>query len=87
LLWLHFNIGKRTQAERNGEWAQFRESYRDIFPKPLPEDAAKARFIAFEDDWTPVAIPGAGYRPSIWERVWSWPSTYGLEPVLKRRLG
>ena len=87
VLWLHFNIGRRKQAERDAEWAKFREGYRDIFPKPLPEDAAKARFIAFKDDWTPVAIPGAGYRPSIWEMIWSWPSTYGLEPLLKRQLG
>jgi hypothetical protein len=86
LLWLHFNIGRRTPAERDSEWKRFLESYGDIFPKPLPAGAARARFIAFEDDWTPVAIPGPGYRPSAWELIASWPSTYGLEPLLKQRL-
>jgi hypothetical protein len=86
LLWLHFNIGRSSPAQRASEWTRFRESYGDIFPKPLPEEAAKARFIAFEDDWTPVAIPASGYRPSWWELIASWPSTYGLEPLLKQRL-
>jgi hypothetical protein len=86
LLWLHFNVGRRTPVERDSEWAKFLESYRDIFPKPLPEEAAKGRFIAFEDDWTPVVVPGPGYRPSFWELIASWPSTYGLEPFLRQRL-
>jgi hypothetical protein len=86
VLWLHFNVGRRSAAEREGEWAKFVESYGDIFPKPLPAAVAKARFIAFADDWTPVAIPPAGYRPSIREMIASFPSTYGLGPLLKQRL-
>src|ERR1019366_6335043 len=86
LLWLHFNVGRRTPAQRDSEWAKFLESYGDIFPKPLPAEAAAARFIAFEDDWTPIVIPGPGYRPSLWELLASWPSTYGLEPLLRQRL-
>jgi hypothetical protein len=86
LLWLHFNVGRRSPAQRDSEWAKFLENYRDIFPKQLPEKAAEARFIAFADDWTPIAIPGPGYRPSLWEVLQSWPGTYGLEPFLKQRL-
>jgi hypothetical protein len=87
LLWLHFNVARLSAAERAQEWAKFCEAYRDIFPQPLPRDAAKARFVAFQDDWTPVLIPSSGYRPSPWEMIASWPSTYGLEPFLKQRLG
>jgi len=84
--WVHVNIGKWRPAERDREWANFREAYRSVFPKDLPESAAATRFIAFEDDWTPVAIPGPGYRPSVWELIASWPATYGFESVLKKRL-
>ena len=87
LLWLHFNVGTLSAAKRQQEWATFCEAYRDIFPQPLPREAAKARFVAFQDDWTPVLIPPPGYRPSLWELFASWPSTYGLEPFLKQRLG
>ncbi len=86
LLWLHVNIGNWTAAERDSEWTKFREAYRDVFPKELPADAASMRFIAFQDDWTPIAIPGPGYRPSLWELIASWPKTYGLEPFLRKRL-
>jgi len=75
-----------TAAQRDSEWAKFREAYRDVFPKELPAEAATMRFIAFEKDWTPIAIPGPGYRPSHGKLIWSWPKTYGLEPFLKQRL-
>jgi hypothetical protein len=87
LLWLHFNAGRFSAAERAAEWARFRENCRDIFPKPLPDETAQARFVAFDDAWTPILIPGKGYRPSAWELIASWPSTYGLEPLLRQRLG
>jgi hypothetical protein len=87
LLWLHFNAGKFSAAERAAEWSKFRENYRDIFPKPLPDETAQARFVAFDDTWTPILIPGKGYRPSAWELIASWPSTYGLDPFLRKRLG
>lgn len=86
LLWLHVNIGSWKKSERDSEWRRFREAYRDVFPNELPADAATMRFIAFEDDWTPIPIPGPNYRPSLWEYIASWPSTYGLEPFLKKRL-
>ncbi len=86
LLRLHVNIGRWSKAHRDGEWAKFREAYKDVFPKELPADAASARFIAFEDDWTPSAIPGPGYRPSLWELIASWSKRYGLEPFLKKPL-
>lgn len=85
-LWLHVNIGNWTAAQRDSEWAKFREAYRDVFPKELPAEAATMRFIAFEKDCTPIAIPGPGYRPSLGELIWSWPKTYGLEPFLRKRL-
>lgn len=86
LMWLHVNIGKWTPAARDAEWAKFLDTYRTVFPKALPPSADKVRFIAFENDWTPIAIPGPGYRPSIWEMIASWPGNYGLEPILKKRL-
>ena len=86
LLWLHVNIGNWTAAHRDSEWAKSCDAYRDVFPKELPADAASMRFIAFEDDWTPIPIPGPGYRPSVWEYIASWPKTYGLEPFLRKML-
>jgi len=86
LIWVHANIGNQGKAQRDAEWAQFREAFSDVFPKPLPVDAASTRFIAFEDDWTPIAIPGPGYRPTLWELIASWPKTYGLETLLRKRL-
>jgi hypothetical protein len=86
LIWVHANIGKQGKAQRDAEWAQFREAFSDVFPKPLPVDAASTRFIAFDDDWSPIAIPGPGYRPTLWELIASWPKTYGLEPLLRKRL-
>ena len=86
LLWLHVNIGNWKKAERDSEWEKFRAAYKDVFPKELPADAARMRFIAFEDDWSPIPIPGPGYWPSLWELIASWPRTYGLEPFLKKRL-
>jgi hypothetical protein len=65
LLWLHVNIGRWSKAHRDCEWAKFREAYKDVFPKELPADAASMRFIAF----APIAIPGPGYRPSLWELI------------------
>jgi hypothetical protein len=86
LLWLHVNVARFSKAERDSEWQKLREAYRDVFPKELPADAASMRFIAFKDDWTPIAIPGPHYRPSLWELIASWPKTYGLEPFLRGRL-
>ena len=86
LLWLHFSVARMSAAERQSEWTKFCENYRDIFPKPLPPEAADGRFIAFQDDWTPIVIPARGYRPSLWELFASWPSTYGLDPFLRQRL-
>ena len=86
LMWLHVNIGKWTPAARDSEWEKFRNAYQTVFPKPLPTSAAGVRFIAFENDWTPIAVPGPGYRPSVWDLINSWPSTYGLEPILRRKL-
>ena len=86
LIWVHANIGNPGKAQRDAEWAKFRTAFGDVFPKPLPADAASTRFIAFEDDWTPIPIPGPGYRPTLWELVFSWPKTYGLEALLQKRL-
>ncbi len=86
LIWVHANIGKQGKTQRDAEWSKFREAFGDVFPKPLPADAASTRFIAFEDDWTPIAIPGPGYRPTLWELIASWPKTYGLEPLSRKRL-
>lgn len=86
LMWVHANIGNPGKAQRDAEWTEFRKAYSDVFPKELPADAASARFIAFEDDWTPIPIPGPGYRPTLWELLASWPKTYGLEPLLRKRL-
>jgi hypothetical protein len=86
LIWVHANIGNQRKARRDAEWAEFRRVYSDVFPKELPADAASTRFIAFEDDWTPIPIPGPRYRLTLWELIASWPSNYGLEPLLRKRL-
>jgi hypothetical protein len=87
LLWVHANVQAGTVAQRQGEWRRFTSAFRDAFPKPLPADARYARYIAFDDDWTPHTIPGAGYRltPREW-RLWARPSLWGLEPFLRARM-
>jgi hypothetical protein len=73
LLWPHMNVEvankltvdwHATAQQRNAEWQQFVDVHRDIFPKPLPRDIEKIRFIAFDADWTPVPIPSARYPVS-----------------------
>jgi hypothetical protein len=86
ILWLHHNVGTRTREERAAEWNKFYGNYSHIFPKSMPEDAADARFIAFADDWSPILIPARAYRPGLRELLISWPSTYGLDAILRQRL-
>lgn len=69
ILWLHVGVGAWTPRARAEEWARFREAYQDVFPKSLPADLGKARFVAFESDWTPIMVPGPRSPVSLGERV------------------
>jgi hypothetical protein len=70
LLWPHVNVEiankahidwETTAQQRNAEWQQFVDAHIDVFPKPLPRDVGKTRFVAFDADWTPVQIPNTKY--------------------------
>lgn len=52
---------KATARQRDAEWQQFVDAHVDVFPKPLPRDITDIRFVAFDADWTPIAIPSAQY--------------------------
>lgn len=85
LLWLHIHVGSRTPEARMAEWARFREAHREIFPKPLPEDVASARFICFDDDWTACRLPER--PPSLAQRLLVNATANCLRPFLRDRLG
>ena len=81
LLWPHANIDTfttfardwtATAARRNAEWQQFVDAHVDVFPKALPRDITGIRFVAFDADWTPVAVPSPQY-PAWRSDVWSDP--------------
>jgi hypothetical protein len=87
LLWVHVHVEGGRRARRQAEWTRFTSAYRAAFPKPLPFDVEGVHFIAFDDDWTPRAIPGAGYRRTLGEwRLCFRPALLGLQPFLKQRL-
>jgi hypothetical protein len=69
ILWLHLGVGAWTPQARATEWARFREAYKDVFPKSLPADLGKARFVAFDADWTPILVPGPRSPVSLGERL------------------
>lgn len=89
LMWVHSQFA-RSEAERSAEWLKFAERYKDVFPKPLPTNVRGARFVAFDEQWAPILIPGAEYPTSLGERV-LWlggaGSTFGLAKFTKNRLG
>ena len=86
LLWVHVHITEATRSDREHAWKKFLQHYSNVFPKPPLANVEHVRFIAFEKDWTPIGIPGPGYRPSVWEVINSLPRNYGLESFLRRRL-
>jgi hypothetical protein len=85
LLWPHVTVGQWTVQERRDEWDRLVVSYRDLFPKPLPSwsEFRKARFIAFDETWTPICIPSQAYRPTLWDLLTSRFSTHGLKAFLR----
>jgi hypothetical protein len=85
ILWVHVHVEQGTDKARQTEWSQFVEACGDIFPKRLPHDVKRARFITFDAAWNPHVLPSASYRPSLWERTISLPRYYGLSTLLRER--
>jgi hypothetical protein len=67
LLWLHAQFST-SKTERDIEWAKFVERYKDVFPQALPASIDEIRFIAFDEQWTPIPIPGKQFPASFAER-------------------
>jgi hypothetical protein len=96
LLWPNMNLQranhshvnwKRTGKKRSLEWKAFVDAHSDLFPKPLPLDITKVRFIAFEQDWTPIPIPSARYPSRLLDRLSDTRGLMdGLPAFLKERL-
>lgn len=61
-LWKDLGV---TPGAREPERAEYYEAFRDkaagLFPKGLPPELGRSRFIRFESDWTPVAHEKAWY--------------------------
>jgi hypothetical protein len=85
LLWPHVHINKLKRQQRDAEWLRFVDSHCDVFPKPLPRDVGTTRFIAFDADWTPLAIPNARYPAVLMDRMDLSRDTLGLRSFLKER--
>jgi hypothetical protein len=87
LLWLHVRAGGLTGSQRRSEWAAFVDAYRDVFPNSLPRELNRTRFIAFDDDWTPISIPSRQFPSSLNDRLHFLDmSTFGLRSFLTRRM-
>jgi hypothetical protein len=82
-----FNIGRRTPAAQDGEWAKFIENYRDTLPQAAAAGRRQGALHRFRGQLDADRDPPPGNRPSARELFASWPSIYGLEPFLRRRLG
>lgn len=67
LLWLHVRAGAWKRKQRNLEWAKFVDAYQNSFPRSLPWELKRTRFIGFYDDWTPISIPGRRFPATIGE--------------------
>jgi len=87
LLWLSTSIDRKLKrAQRSSQWAQFTQTYRELFPVPLPSDASGMRFVAFDINWTPIPIPSETYPVSLWDRANLWvtgSSIAGLRSFLR----
>jgi hypothetical protein len=87
LLWLHAQFAA-SRAERDIEWAKFVERYKDVFPRTLPNNVNKVRFIAFDEQWTPIPIPGKEFPATFAERFLraGGRNTHGLANFLNARI-
>jgi len=63
VVWLHLDVGNATLEQREREWTKFVAAYSWIFPKPLPAKLGKTYYLAFDNDWSPICIPGPGVFP------------------------
>ena len=85
VLWNHASVGR--PAEREREWAQFLATYADLFPKGLPADGARAAFIAFDADWTPIAAPSRAFPLTLADRMRLGNAPiFGFRSIVRRRL-
>jgi len=66
VLWLH-----AVQAQHL-DWAFFCNTYRGVFPKPLPRELGGAQYIGFDDQWTPHLIP-SGHKAGVFSGNWKTP--------------
>lgn len=88
LLWLHTQFAP-SATERDIEWVKFVERYKDVFPRPLPSKVNKTCFIAFDEQWTPIPIPGKEFPATFAERYVraGGRNTLGLANFLAARIG
>jgi hypothetical protein len=61
LVWFH--VGIEDQSAKD-QWARFVDAYKDVFPKPLPRDLGRMRYMAFDNEWHPIPLP-AGDEPAL----------------------
>jgi hypothetical protein len=87
LLWLHLRVGSLTSKQRNEEWRALLSEYDGIFPRPLPQKVGSARFIAFDDNWNPLAVPGKQFPRSLFDLLEGHTSILGINSFAKARLG
>lgn len=86
LLWPHVRVYKWKRKKRADEWQHFVDTHQDVFPKPLPRDVRRTRFIAFDADWTPIEIPSARYPTKFSDRLnYLELNNFGLRSFLKER--
>jgi hypothetical protein len=68
ILWSSSSVEGGSRRKRRSEWADFVTAYGSLFPKGLPPDGAKACFVIFEPDWTPVSVASRAFPVRLAER-------------------
>ncbi len=87
LLWPHVNVGSASEGERRQDWERLTETLGAALPRRLPswERVRAANFIVFDESWTPQCIPTETCHATLWERLTTRSSVYGLRSFLRRR--
>jgi hypothetical protein len=56
LVWFH--VGMEDQSPKE-QWARFVDAYKDVFPKPLPQDLGRMRYLGFDNESRPIPLQAA----------------------------
>lgn len=66
LLRVNAHLGDKSPLQQQAEWGEFVKCFAEVFPGSLNLDFDKSEFIAFTNDWAPLAVKMEDLKRAKW---------------------